>query len=116
MRTVARRRGEQVVQILCAPWPVARGVPRTDDAWTVPFTISHVAAVLPLTARPVSRWLPPTPLVIGAMAPDVPQTLGALALREDTHELTGAFGVDVVLTALGCLLWAYVLRPVVADL
>jgi hypothetical protein len=82
----------------------------------VPFTVSHVAAVLPLRADQVRRWLPTAPLEIGAMAPDAPSTVGALALRHDTHELTGAFTIDVAITALGCLVWAWVLRPVVADL
>jgi hypothetical protein len=101
------------VKIMCrgvSPTGIARSA---GDDGPVPFTVSHVAAVLPL--RRVS-WLPTSALVIGSMAPDSPSMVGALALRDSTHTLGGAVTTDVAVTAVGCVLWAWVLRPVVADL
>jgi hypothetical protein len=82
----------------------------------VPFTVSHVVAVLPLRAGRTGLLLATPPLVIGSMAPDLPSVVGALSLRDLTHQLVGAFTVDVAITAVGCVVWALVLRPVVADL
>ncbi|GAA4354326.1 DUF4184 family protein [Angustibacter luteus] len=79
----------------------------------MPFTVSHVVAVLPLRRVP---WLPTSALVIGSMAPDSPSMVGALRWRDSTHTLAGAMTTDVAITAVGCVLWAWVLRPVVADL
>lgn len=65
----------------------------------MPFTVSHVAAVLPLVRTP----LPVSALVIGSMSPDLPYFVGALDLQHsETHSLSGILGPDLV---LGVLLW-----------
>ncbi|MET8355142.1 DUF4184 family protein [Micromonospora sp. NPDC005206] len=60
----------------------------------MPFTGSHVAAVLPL-AR--SAWLAPSALVLGSMVPDLPYYLPLPVQATLTHSLAGVLGVDVVL-------------------
>ncbi|MBQ0894810.1 DUF4184 family protein [Micromonospora sp. U56] len=68
----------------------------------MPFTGSHVAAVLPLTR---SAWLVPSALVIGSMVPDLPYYLPLPAEATLTHSLGGVFGVDLVLGLVALALW-----------
>jgi len=83
----------------------------------VPFTVSHVAAVLPLRRGPASRWaLPAAPLVLGSMAPDLVMVLGRPALREISHSLHGVLTVDIPLVALSWLVWVHLLREPVRQL
>ncbi|WP_426566915.1 DUF4184 family protein [Angustibacter sp. McL0619] len=82
----------------------------------MPFTVSHVAAVLPLRYGRAGLLLATPPLVIGSMAPDTPSVVGARQFRDLTHTLVASMTVDVAVTGVGCLVWAFVLRPVVADL
>lgn len=81
----------------------------------MPFTISHVAAVLPMrSGRTRVAGLPTAPLVIGAMVPDLPAVLGAVNLRHVTHFGLWALPVDVVLAAVLWCGWVLAVRPVVA--
>jgi hypothetical protein len=83
----------------------------------VPFTVSHVAAVLPLHRDPSSRWaLPAAPLVLGSMAPDLASVLGQHELREVSHSLVGVVTVDLPLVAVSWLLWVQLLREPVRHL
>jgi hypothetical protein len=77
----------------------------------VPFTVSHVAAVLPLHRGPTSRWaLPAAPLVMGSMAPDLVMVLDQPALRAASHSIQGMVTVDLPLVAVSWLLWVHLLR------
>jgi hypothetical protein len=78
----------------------------------VPFTVSHVAAVLPLRRSPLAV----APLVIGSMAPDLPMYLGLTAAREQLHRPTSVLTLGALVTLLLAVAWAWGLRPVVADL
>jgi Domain of unknown function (DUF4184) len=83
----------------------------------VPFTVSHVAAVLPLRRGPDSRWaLPTAPLVLGSMAPDLVMVLGRPALREVSHSLPGVLTLDLPIVVVSWLLWVYLLREPVCQL
>ncbi|MDP9416901.1 MAG: DUF4184 family protein, partial [Actinomycetota bacterium] len=76
----------------------------------MPFTPSHVAAVLPLLRTP----LPASALVAGSIAPDVPYYLPVL-LGLPTHSALAVVTTDVVLGALAWLLWhALVAAPALA--
>ncbi|MEV2238102.1 DUF4184 family protein [Micromonospora sp. NPDC049891] len=68
----------------------------------MPFTGSHVAAVLPLTR---SAWLVPSALVIGSMAPDAPYYLPLPVKATLAHSLIGVLSVDVVLGLGALILW-----------
>jgi hypothetical protein len=78
----------------------------------VPFTVSHVVAVLPLRRSPLAV----APLVIGSMTPDLPMYLGLIGAREQLHRPTSVLTLDAALTLALALGWAWGLRPVVADL
>jgi hypothetical protein len=83
----------------------------------VPFTVSHVAAVLPLRRGPASRWaLPAAPLVLGSMAPDLVMVLGRPALRVVSHSPVGVLAVDIPLVAVSWLVWVHLLREPVRNL
>ncbi|WP_326555492.1 DUF4184 family protein [Micromonospora sp. NBC_01813] len=68
----------------------------------MPFTGSHIAAVLPLTR---SAWLVPSALVIGSMIPDLPYFLPLPVDATLTHSLVGVLSVDVVLGLLAVAVW-----------
>lgn len=73
----------------------------------MPFTGSHVAAVLPLM-----RWgLVPSALVIGSMTPDLPYYLPTPFHPGTTHSMIGVVGVDVLLGGVAFGVWQYVLAP-----
>jgi hypothetical protein len=82
----------------------------------VPFTVSHLAAVLPLRGRSgrLSR-LPVAPLVVGAMVPDLPAVVGENWLRPRTHGLPAAVTLDVVLTLVVVVIWALGVKPAVVT-
>jgi len=70
---------------------------------SVPFTVSHAAAVLP-----IHRWsrqrLPLTALMIGSMAPD----FGYFFSREESRQLTHSFrGLLVFAWPMGLLVWLF---------
>ncbi len=56
----------------------------------MPFTVSHVAAVLPLHAWSKAR-LPLSALMIGSMSPDFPYFVPLAAVRFTVHNLPGLF-------------------------
>lgn len=68
----------------------------------MPFTGSHVAAVLPLTR---AARLVPSALVIGSMVPDLPYFLPLPVDATLTHSLVGVLSIDVVLGLLAVAVW-----------
>ncbi|CAL9638921.1 hypothetical protein SUDANB95_06260 [Actinosynnema sp. ALI-1.44] len=80
----------------------------------MPFTVSHVAAVVPLARRP----LVPSALVIGSMAPDLPYFAAVRPWGgELTHTWWGVAVVDVPIALLALVLYRVVLHePVMALL
>lgn len=77
----------------------------------MPFTPSHVAAILPFVRTPLA----PAALAIGAMAPDLPYFLPVYADRDLTHSLLGAPTIDLLVGAIAFGLWLLVLRAPVLD-
>ncbi len=55
----------------------------------MPFTVSHVAAVLPLAVGRSGRTLVPTALVIGSIVPDLPYFVPPYRGSDWTHPRTG---------------------------
>lgn len=77
----------------------------------MPFTPSHVAAVLPLLRSP----LPASALVVGSVAPDVPYYLpGAPAWQ--THTATAVVTTDVAIGLVVWVGWHALLSPAVVHL
>lgn len=78
----------------------------------VPFTVSHVAAVVPFARRP----LVPSALVIGSMAPDLPYFVAVRPWGgELTHTWWGVAVVDVPIALLALVFYRAVLHePVMA--
>ncbi|MFB6391832.1 DUF4184 family protein [Polymorphospora lycopeni] len=68
----------------------------------MPFTGSHIAAVLPLARV---AWLVPSALVVGSMVPDLPYYLPLPVSATLTHSVAGVLGVDVLLGLLAFALW-----------
>jgi hypothetical protein len=80
----------------------------------VPFTVSHVVAVLPLRARPGRRLgLPTAPLVIGSMVPDLPLFLHHGTWRPFTHSPAGLVLADLPAAVLCAVLWSCAVQPLV---
>ncbi len=77
----------------------------------MPFTPSHVAAILPFVRTPLA----PAALAIGAMAPDLPYFLPVFADRDLTHSLLGVPTIDLLVGGLAFVLWLAVLRAPVLD-
>jgi hypothetical protein len=57
----------------------------------VPFTLSHVVAILPMR-----RWLPPSALAVGAMVPDLPYYVPLPFSSKTTHSWLGGLPVDLL--------------------
>ena len=78
----------------------------------MPFTATHVAAVLPLARAPLVA----SALVIGSMAPDLPHFLPVLVGAAVTHSPGGVVSVDVALGLGVFLVWHGILsRPALAS-
>ena len=77
----------------------------------MPFTPSHVAAILPFSKTP----LIPAGLVIGSMAPDLFFYIPLPIPRDFTHSWLGVITVDLGFGMLFAVLWALVFRRAVAD-
>jgi hypothetical protein len=77
----------------------------------VPFTPSHVAAILPLTKTP----LLPAALVVGSMVPDLFFYLPVDVPRALTHSVAGWLTVDLALGLALYILWEFFLRRPLTD-
>jgi hypothetical protein len=83
----------------------------------VPFTITHVVAILPLTTPRLSRWFSPTALAIGAMVPDVPLMAPFIGTYGWSHDLAiGPITYNLVVGLVVFALWTFVLRRPLTDL
>lgn len=81
----------------------------------MPFTPSHVAAILPLRGRH-SAALPFAALAIGSMSPDLPYYLpGLRSLGAFTHTAWAVPSLDVGLGLIAWLLWRW-LAPALKEL
>lgn len=81
----------------------------------MPFTPSHVAAILPLRGR-LSGTLPFAALAIGSVAPDLPYYLPGLnVLSAFTHRAWAVPSIDVALGLTAWLLWRW-LAPALHEL
>ncbi len=69
----------------------------------MPFTVSHVAAVLPVVGR--SERLPAAALVIGSMTPDYPWFLTRGRTSQLSHSPLGLVTVDLAVGLLAFGLW-----------
>ena len=77
----------------------------------VPFTASHVAAVLPMARAPLVA----SALVIGSMSPDILYYLPVPVSSEMTHAPVGVVSVDVLLGLVVFMGWHGILmRPALA--
>jgi len=96
----------------------------------VPFTVSHLAAILPLVARRRSlseiqdnppeaqsrpRYFVPAALAIGAMVPDFPALLPLGITRDFAHSALGAITMDLGLALVLFVIWVAVLRAPLLD-
>ena len=79
--------------------------------WHVPFTPSHVAAVLPFARTP----LIPAALAIGSMTPDLFYFVPVDVERGFSHSLLGAVTLDLGVGLLVLTLWQLVFRRPAAD-
>ncbi|HET7823087.1 MAG TPA: DUF4184 family protein [Ornithinibacter sp.] len=80
----------------------------------MPFTVSHVAAVLPVVGR--SGRLPAAALVIGSMTPDYPWFLTRGRTAGFSHSLLGVVTVDLAVGLLAVVLWRRWAQAPVRDL
>lgn len=82
----------------------------------MPFTPSHVLAVLPLaTGRRTGQVLVPSALVVGSMVPDLPYFVPPHVGAELTHAAYGPVTLDLAAGLLLVLVWNALTSPV-ADL
>jgi hypothetical protein len=77
----------------------------------MPFTPSHVAAILPFVRTP----LLPAGLAIGSMVPDLPYFVPIGLSREFTHSLVGALVADLPMGIACYLIWVFLLRAPLLD-
>ena len=77
----------------------------------MPFTPSHVAAILPFARTP----LPPAGLAIGAMMPDLFYYVPLDIPRGFTHSWLGVVSVDLAFALVLFFLWEFVFRAPVID-
>ncbi len=78
----------------------------------MPFTGSHVAAVLPF----LRLRLPASALVIGSMVPDAPYYLPVAVHGDQTHTLLGVIGADLLLGLVVFVCWQALVGPAVVVL
>ena len=77
----------------------------------MPFTPSHVAAILPFARTP----LLPAGLAIGSMVPDLPYFVPLGLARGFTHSLVGAVVVDLPMGIACYVIWVFLLRAPLLD-
>ena len=83
----------------------------------MPFTVSHVVAVLPFTGPRLRRWFDPAALVIGAMIPDLALFWPDALKYSWSHDLPfGPLTYDLALGLVVYLAWSLVLRRPLGDL
>ncbi len=83
----------------------------------MPFTPSHIAAVLPLMSSPrVRRFADPWALAIGAMVPDLPIFLPFLPDYSDWHSWQGVVTVDLAAVLILLALFHGVFRDPLLSL
>lgn len=83
----------------------------------MPFTASHIAAVLPFVGTRFGRApLAASGLVVGSMAPDLLYFVPVHDDRDFTHTLLGLVTVDLAVGLVVVALWQLVLRGPVIDL
>ncbi len=76
----------------------------------MPFTVTHVVAVLPF-----ARLLPLTALAVGSMIPDLPLFVDIGVDYYDTHSLRGVVVACLPLGLAACLVWHRLIkRPLLA--
>ena len=76
----------------------------------VPFTVSHVAAVVPLARSPLVA----SALVIGSVSPDLPYYLPLVVGSEATHSPVGVVSIDVLISLAVFVAWhGFLTRPAV---
>jgi len=76
----------------------------------VPFTVSHVAAVVPMARSPLVT----SALVIGSMSPDIPYYLPLFVGSEATHSPVGVVSIDVLLSLAVFMAWhGFLTRPAI---
>ncbi|MEV5894711.1 DUF4184 family protein [Nonomuraea fuscirosea] len=77
----------------------------------MPFTLSHVVAILPMR-----RWLPPSALAVGAVVPDAPYYLPLPFSSASTHAWWGALLLGLPAGVLLLVLFHQVLRAPLTGL
>jgi hypothetical protein len=82
----------------------------------MPFTVSHVVAVLPLTSGRAGRVFVPAALVIGSMVPDLPYFVPPHRGAEWSHSALGPVTTDLALGLALFALWRLVLVHPLTDL
>lgn len=78
----------------------------------MPFTPSHAVVALVFRNSPI----PASAVAVGAVVPDLGLYLPVTRARESTHSLLGIVTVDLLLGAVGLLLWTVLLAPAWRDL
>lgn len=73
----------------------------------MPFTISHIAAVLPISK---AKQLSATGLIIGSIVPDLEFVLQLKVVDHSSHTLPGIFLFDLPLALVLCLVFHLVIR------
>ena len=81
----------------------------------MPFTISHVAAVLP-AHRLLSRWRLFTAAVIGSMVPDFGLLWPEIPGRLQTHSVTALWTFCLPVGLMAYLVVAYLIKPAVLEM
>jgi hypothetical protein len=77
----------------------------------MPFTPSHIAAILPFARSPLA----PAALVIGSMVPDLPYFLPLEIPRQLTHSIPGVPLADLPMGIIVFALWVLVFRAPIVD-
>ncbi|HTT04119.1 MAG TPA: DUF4184 family protein [Steroidobacteraceae bacterium] len=81
----------------------------------MPFTVSHVAAVLPVY-RPLARWRVFTAAVIGSMVPDFGLLLPGGLERWQTHSLPALLNFCLPMGLITYLLTLALIKPAVIEI
>src|SRR5271170_7680506 len=80
----------------------------------MPFTVSHVAAVLPFYRR-LSRWGMLSAAIIGSMVPDFDFLLPFKLTRSQTHGVTALFTFCLPVGLITWLLFQVLIKPAITE-